>query len=46
MAFQLETVVQIISSRDIGQLLQEVTMDQISIKTPNPKGRLFLKIDL
>ncbi len=21
-------------------------MDQITIKTPNPKGRLFLKIDL
>jgi hypothetical protein len=27
-------------------LLKQINMDQISIKTPNPKCRLFLKIDL
>jgi hypothetical protein len=32
MAFQLETVVQIISSRDIGQLLQEVDHGQNNYK--------------
>jgi hypothetical protein len=26
--------------------IREETMDQITVKTPNPKGSLFLKIDL
>jgi hypothetical protein len=25
---------------------RDMTIDQITIKTPNPKGRLFLKIDM
>jgi hypothetical protein len=25
---------------------RDMTMDQITIKTPDPKGRLFLKIDM
>ncbi len=28
------------------KLLYTYSMDQITIKTPNPKGSLFLKIDL
>jgi hypothetical protein len=36
MTFQLETVVQIISSRDIGQLLQEVDYGQNNYKDTKP----------
>jgi hypothetical protein len=36
MAFQLETVVQIISSRDIGQLLQEVDHGPNNYKDTKP----------